>query len=128
MSQENEYESEDDDIPELDSVSSSEVRRCICGIVFVPVHLLITHVIDRHALFPYSGAIKKCFVVSINLYTRYILTITPQVSFCLYTVYSFEVAKGHESTYTNASFPHIVKFICLKSNLHLVCNGRETRC
>ena len=29
MSQENEYDSEDDDIPELDSVSSSEVRYCV---------------------------------------------------------------------------------------------------
>lgn len=85
MSQENEYESEDDDIPELDSVSSSEVRRCICGIVFVPVNLLIiTHVTDRHALFPYSGAIKIllwcpliwCFRKPVHL------KITPEVS-CL---------------------------------------------
>jgi len=33
MSQENDYDTEDDDLPELDSVSSSEVRWDICGIV-----------------------------------------------------------------------------------------------
>ena len=57
MSKENDYDSEDDDLPELDSVSSSEVRWCVCDKVY-------WYEMICHAL--YSGIMEMFVIFTMN--------------------------------------------------------------